>query len=79
MPATMERMDNQPNGNTGEGQEGYSYGKRPLWQWVLVYVVLGGIAYIAIYYFFIAGSGGYSYGSTDASTPAPASSGQWGE
>jgi len=27
------------------------YGKRPLWQWVLLYVIVGGIVYAAVYYF----------------------------
>jgi len=30
----------------------YGYGKRPLWQWVVLYVVIGGIVYAAGYYFF---------------------------
>ena len=38
------------------------YGKkRPLWQWVLIYLVLGGIVYALVYYFFIAKGGGYGY------------------
>lgn len=35
------------------------YGKRPLWQWILIYVVIGAIVYGLIYYFFLAGKGGY--------------------
>ena len=27
------------------------YGKRPLWQWVLIYLIVGGAVYAAIYYF----------------------------
>ena len=26
-----------------------------MWQWVLIYIVIGGIAYYAIYYLFFAG------------------------
>jgi hypothetical protein len=40
------------------------YGKRPLWQWVLLYVIIAIILYGLIYYFFIHKSGGgtnYSY------------------
>jgi hypothetical protein len=33
------------------------YGKRPMWQWVLIYVVAGAIVYGLIYYFFMMGSG----------------------
>lgn len=39
----------------------YGYGKRPLWQWILLYVVIGGLIYGAVYYFFLAGKGSYSY------------------
>ncbi len=46
-----------------EEEKGYGkgYGKRPLWQWVLMYAVIGGIIYAAIYYFFLAKRGGYNY------------------
>lgn len=37
------------------------YGKRPLWQWILIYLVVGGIIYGLIYYFVFANRGGYSY------------------
>lgn len=33
------------------------YGKRPLWQWILIYVVIGALVYFAIYYFFFSHSG----------------------
>ncbi len=39
------------------------YGKRPLWQWVLLYVVVGGVVYAGIYYFVLAKKGGYSSSS----------------
>jgi hypothetical protein len=44
------------NGVMAEG-----YGKRPLWQWILIYAVIAVILYGLFYYFFIAkgGSGGY--------------------
>jgi flagellar basal body-associated protein FliL len=35
------------------------YGKRSLWQWVAIYVVIGTIVYGAIYFFFI--NKGYSH------------------
>ena len=35
------------------------YGKRPLWQWVLIYVVIGAVIYGLIYYFVFANKGGY--------------------
>jgi hypothetical protein len=34
---------------------GGSYGKRPLWQWILLYIIIGGIIYALIYYFLTAG------------------------
>ncbi len=37
-----------------------SYGKRPLWQWILMYVVIGALVYGAIYYFVLAKKGGYT-------------------
>lgn len=49
---------------------GKGYGKRPLWQWVLIYAVIGGIVYAGIYYFVIAKKGGYSSSSsTQQTTP----------
>lgn len=29
------------------------YGKRPLWQWILLYVIIGGIIYAGIFYFYM--------------------------
>ena len=65
-----EHMDYQKNG----------YGKRPLWQWVLIYLIIGGIAYAAVYYFLFAGTGGYSYTNSNApisSSTAPAEANPW--
>jgi len=43
-----------------EENKSYGYGKRPLWQWVLIYLGVGAIIYGLIYYFIIAkGSLGY--------------------
>ncbi len=38
------------------------YGKRPMWQWVVLYVVIGAIVYGLIYYFFIHKTGSSSGG-----------------
>ena len=43
------------------------YGKRPAWQWVVIYLVLAIIVYGLIYFFFIhksgsSGSSGSSFG-----------------
>lgn len=49
-----------------ESKKGYSYGKRPIWQWVLIYVVVGIVLSGLIYYFVIAKNGGYNstYGTS---------------
>lgn len=39
------------------------YGKKPLWQWVLIYLVVGGLIYGLIYYFVWGKKGGYSSGA----------------
>ncbi|HVI60665.1 MAG TPA: hypothetical protein VM535_00750 [Candidatus Saccharimonadales bacterium] len=36
------------------------YGKRPVWQWVLIYVIIAAIVYGLIYFLFIRDSGGTS-------------------
>ena len=36
-----------------------SYGKRPMWQWIAIYLVIGAVIYGLIYYFMFAGKGGY--------------------
>lgn len=38
-----------------------SYGKKPLWFWILLYVVIGLLVYGAVYYFFLSKNGGYNY------------------
>lgn len=42
------------------------YGKRPLWQWILIYAVVGIVVYGLIYYFVIA-----KRGSVYTPSPAP--------
>ncbi len=41
------------------------YGKRPLWQWILLYIVVGAIVYALIYFLLFnhsgSSSGSYSY------------------
>ena len=46
----------------------YGYGKRPLWQWIVLYVIIGIIVYGAIYYFFLAKQGGYTYNPSGQSS-----------
>ena len=40
------------------------YAKRPLWQWVVIYLVLAVIIYGAIYYFFIRDDSGQDSGGS---------------
>lgn len=44
------------------------YGKRPLWQWIALYLVIAVILYGAFYYLFLAKKGGYNYNQTQAPT-----------
>ena len=37
------------------------YGKRPIWQWVVLYLVVGAIVYGIIYYFFMSQAAGNGY------------------
>jgi hypothetical protein len=46
------------------------YGKRPIWQWVLIYVVIAAIVYFAIYKLFLAPKGGYSSSGSNYSAPS---------
>lgn len=39
------------------------YGKRPLWQWLVIYLVIGGLIYAAIYYFYFGRKGASPYGA----------------
>jgi hypothetical protein len=50
--------------NTTQPQSG-GYGKRPAWQWIVIYIVVAIVVYGLVYYFFLrdkgGGSGGVSY------------------
>ena len=45
----MAEENNQPKNQKG-------YGKRPMWQWILIYIVVGAVVYGLIYYLFLNGS-----------------------
>jgi len=55
----MENENNYPP----TGGKKYGYGKKPLWQWILIYAVIGGAVYGLIYYFFFNKNGGYQNNS----------------
>lgn len=49
----MEPQDNKPT---------KGYGKRPMWQWVIIYVIVAAVVYTLIYFIFIHKSGSSSGG-----------------
>lgn len=56
---------------TEEEKKNYGYGKKPLWQWVLIYLVVGLIVYGLIYYFVYAKKDGYNYSASPPSYATP--------
>lgn len=51
-------MADVPAPKTPEPKKTGRYGKRPMWQWILLYLVIGGILYYLLYILFL--SHGYS-------------------
>lgn len=47
------------------------YGKRPLWQWILLYVIIAAVAYGLIYYFFFANKNNYQATNNPNNTTSP--------
>ena len=45
------------------------YGKRSLWQWIIIYAIIGGLIYAAIYYFVLAKEGGYNSSGPSYTSP----------
>lgn len=58
---------------------GDGYGGRPMWQWILIYLIVGGVIYFLIYYFVLgkggSNSGSINYGATTPSTQQSTPSG----
>lgn len=52
-----------------EGKK-YSYGKRPLWQWIAIYAVIAVVLYGAFYYLVLAKKGGSTYNNNSAVVPS---------
>jgi len=50
------------------------YNKRPLWQWLVIYVILGAIIYGGIYYFFLKNNNGYNYNKSSIQYASPSPS-----
>jgi hypothetical protein len=51
-----------------ESTNNSAYTKRPLWQWIVIYVIIGGLVYGVAYYLFIAKSGTYNTSSYQTPT-----------
>ncbi len=51
----------QEESNQPENKPSKGYGKRPVWQWVLIYVVVAIVVYGLIYLVFIHKSGSSGY------------------
>lgn len=49
-------------------QKPSSYGKRPLWQWILLYLIIGVIVYGLVYYFVLAKKGNNIYNQGQSQT-----------
>lgn len=58
-------MDNQE-----QNYQDDSYGKRPFWQWLLIYLVIGGVIYALVYFLFFNNGAGSSLYENDAA-PSP--------
>lgn len=52
--------------------ENDGYGKRPLWQWIVIYLVIGGVIYFLVYYFVLA-KNGVNYGTSTSGSATPSS------
>lgn len=50
-------MNNQPTSQKQKPSNGY--GKRPIWFWIVVYIIIGAIVY-GLIYLFIVNMGGYN-------------------
>jgi hypothetical protein len=54
-----------------ETKQSNGYGKRPMWQWVLLYLVIAAVLYGVFYYFVLAKKGGYNYNSSNPAYTTP--------
>ncbi len=45
-----------------------NYGKRPLWQWIVIYLIIGGIIYTAVYFLVLKKN--YNTGGGSSSMPS---------
>lgn len=64
---TAEKPAEEAKTEEAENKSG-GYGKRPFWQWVVIYLIAAAIIYGLVYYFVFAKKGAYSTGSGAPST-----------
>lgn len=69
-------MDNQSRSPTtpqpaSKPTAGKGYGRRPLWQWIVLYAIIGGLVYYGIYYFAVAKKDGYQTANTNTASSSP--------
>jgi flagellar basal body-associated protein FliL len=48
----------EPNDSQSPQKPAKGYGKRPVWQWIVIYVVIAAVVYGLVYYLFIRHKGG---------------------
>lgn len=46
-----------------EEKQNGNYGKRPMWQWVIFYLIIAGVLYGGVYYFFFSKNSAVNYNS----------------
>lgn len=52
---------NQTRNRQNQSKRAGGYGKRPMWQWVLIYLVVGALVYFLVYFLFFRGDSGGLY------------------
>lgn len=63
----MDYPQQSPGSQQPAAKKG-GYGKRPLWQWIVIYLIVGGIVYYGIYYFAYGKKGGYNSANVNYNT-----------
>jgi len=61
MPDNESAPNQSTNQPTPVPQKGY--GKRPLWQWIVLYIVIAAVLYTAVYLLFFSGHSAGGVGS----------------
>jgi hypothetical protein len=67
--ATKKAVKSSTKSKTAKSSYSNKYGKRSMWQWVAIYVVLGIIVYGVVYFLIIGNKSGYNYNSPQPTGP----------